>query len=425
MTSLIAGPARALAAGRAGHGQSADPRHRRPLVLLTTLGGVTAAASTLVVCLAIGVVGWFLTDAGTRGEPRDGLEAGALAWLMGHGSGVAVDGVRVTVVPLLLTLVAAWTTWRIGHRVGESVSGHGPDADAIADGERDWTVPVAVALFTAGYALVTVVTAALAGTPATAPATGSAVLWSVLIAGLVGGPALAVGAGRAPIWASFLPTSLRATVRTARSVVSAHLMVAAVALAVALALDFGTAVNVMSQLGLGTGEGVLFLLVTALLLPNATLFSGAYLLGPGFTVGVGTVVSPTAVAVGALPMFPLLAALPDNGPTSAWTAWLLGVPPLVAAVAAARAQRHHPTIRWEEGALRGCAGGVVAGILVGLLAAVAGGAVGPGRMRTVEPFAFDVLVHAITAFGIGGLFGGLAMTWWQRRAAHRVVDSGS
>jgi hypothetical protein len=26
-------------------------------------------------------------------------------------------------------------------------------------------------------------------------------------------------------------------------------------------------------------------------------------------------------------------------------------------------------------------------------------------------------VHAITAFGVGGLVGGLVMTWWQRRHA--------
>ena len=39
----------------------------------------------------------------------------------------------------------AWAIWRLGHRVGDSVSGHGPDADRIADGERDWTVPIAAA----------------------------------------------------------------------------------------------------------------------------------------------------------------------------------------------------------------------------------------------------------------------------------------
>ena len=125
------------------------------------------------------------------------------------------------------------------------------------------------------------------------------------------------------------------------------------------------------------------------------------------------------VALGPLPMFPLLAALPDNGSAAGWTAGLMALPPLVAAVGAARAQRRHPTVRWEEGALRGCTGGVLAGVVLGLLATLAGGAVGPGRMRDGRPFAFDVLVHAITAFGIGGLFGGLAMTWWHRRSVRR------
>ena len=58
--------------------------------------------------------------------------------------------------------------------------------------------------------------------------------------------------------------------------------------------------------------------------------------------------------------------------------------------------------------------------VVGILASVAGGAVGPGRMQLVAPVASDVMVHAITTFGIGGLFGGLVMTWWQRRTARRA-----
>ena len=416
MTSIIAGPDRALAA------RSADPRHRRPLVLLATLGGAAAAASTLVVCLAVGVVGWFLTDAGTRGEPRDGLAVGAVAWLAGHGSGLAVDGVRVTAVPLLLTVLAAWASWRIGNRVGDSVSGHGPDVDAIADGERDWTVPLTVALFATGYVVVTVVTASLVG-PDAGPSTARAVLWSLLLSAGVGGAAVAVGSGRAAIWSQFVPVSVRATLLTCRSVLLAHLLVSVTALAAALVVDLGTAVNVLSQLHLSSGEAALFLVVTALLVPNAVLFSGSYLLGPGFTVGTGTVVSPTVVTVGALPMFPLLAALPDDGPVPSWTVWLIAVPPLAAALGAARAQRRHPTVRWEEGALRGCSGGVLAGVLVGVLSGVAGGAVGPGRMRDVAPLASDVLVHAITAFGIGGLLGGLAMTAWHRRAVRRAAPA--
>jgi hypothetical protein len=421
MTSLLARPDRAVGDGGSDHGF--DPRHRRPLVVLSVLGGVAAAGSTLMVCLALGVTGWFLTDAGAHGEPRDGLRVGALGWLMGHGSGVAVDGVRVTAVPLLVTLVAAWTTWRVAHRVGDSISGHGPDADAISDGERDWTVPVAVALFTGGYVLVTALTGSLAGSAQTAADSGHAVLWSVILGVCVGGPALAVGSGRAAIWAAMLPVAVRAAATTCRAIVVAYLAASLLALGVALAVDFGTAANVLSQLHLDRGESALFLLATALVVPNAVLFSGSYLLGPGFTVGAHTMVSPTTVVLGPLPMFPLLAALPANGPASGWATALMAVPPVVAALAAARAQRRHPTVRWEEGALRGCTGGVLAGVVVGLLASVAGGAVGPGRMQDVGPFTFDVLVHAITAFGIGGLFGGLAMTWWHRRALRCRTDA--
>jgi hypothetical protein len=415
--TLLARPDRAV--GDGGHAPALDPRHRRPLVPLSVLGGVVAAGSTLVVCLALGVTGWFLTDAGAHGEPRDGLAVGAVAWLMGHGSGVVVDGAQVTVVPLLVTVIAAWATWRVAHRVGDSISGHGPDADAISDGERDWTVPLAVALFTGGYVLVTVLTASMAGSPETSPDTFRAVLWSMVLGVAVGGPALAVGSGRAAIWAAMLPASARAAATTCRTIVLYYLAASALALVAALAVDFGTAVNVLSQLHLDGGESAMFLLATALVLPNAVLFSGSYLLGPGFTVGAHTMVSPTTVVLGPLPMFPLLAALPGNGPVAGWTMGLMAVPPVVAGVAAARAQRRHPTVRWEEGALRGCTGGVLAGAAMGLLATLAGGAAGPGRMADVGPFSFDVLVHAITAFGIGGLFGGLVMTWWQRRAVRR------
>src|SRR6478752_491839 len=147
MTSLLPAPRRTRPTGEA----RADAAHRRPLVLLATLAGVVAAGSTLLVCLAAGVVGWFLTDAGAHGAPRDGLRVGALGWLMAHGSGIRVEGVAVTLVPLGITALVAWTIWRLGHRVGDSISGHGPDAHRIADGERDWTVLTATAAFTGGY----------------------------------------------------------------------------------------------------------------------------------------------------------------------------------------------------------------------------------------------------------------------------------
>ena len=43
-----------------------------------------------------------------------------------------------------------------------------------------------------------------------------------------------------------------------------------------------------------------------------------------------------------------------------------------------------------------------------------------GRMRAIGPDAMELLGHAVAALGLGGLVGGLAMTWWQRRAARRA-----
>ncbi len=415
MTSLL--PARPSDRTRS---PGPTPR-RRPVALLGAVAGIAAAAATLMACLAVGVTGWFLSDAGVHGAPRDGMRAGALGWLAAHGSGLQVRGVPVDVVPLGLTAICAWVVWRVALRLGETVWAHGPDAHSITDGERDWTVPVAVATFFTGYAAVAVVTSSLAGgdvAPSVTPVLG----WALLLTCFLAAPAVAIGSGRAAIWASFLPPVLRYGVRTALGVLGTFLLVSAAVLAIAFAVDLAAALNMASRLHTGAGEATLLTLVNTAFVPNATLFSGSYLLGPGFEVGANTLVSPGAVVLGPLPLLPLLAALPAAGAVPVWAGAVVAVPPLVAAFATARVQRRFPTLRWDEGAMRGCGGGIIAGLLFALLASLSGGAAGPGRMRFIGPFGFDVLVHAVTAFGLGGLVGGLLMTWWQRRTSIPVDE---
>ena len=412
MASLLQTPSRVR---RTADELRADLRHRRPLLAVAVLGGAGAALAPLVVCLAAGVVGWFLSDAGAHGTPTDAMRIGALGWLVAHGSGLVISGAHVTAVPLGLTALCGWAIWRIGLRVGDSVSGHGPDLDAIADGERDLTVPVTVGIFALTYAIVAAIVSTLAGTAASSPSTAGVVSWSIGLSVLVGGTAIAVGSGRAASWLALMPVPVRATLATLRSLLLIWLVVSSVVFLVAFLLDFSTAVNVMSQLHLGVGSATLYALLSLLAVPNAVVFSSAYLLGPGFTVGVGTVVSPTAVSMGPLPMFPLFAALPDNGPHPGWTPALIALAPIVAVLAVVRTQRRLPSLRWDHGALRGGCAGVIGGLVVGIVSGLAGGAVGPGRMSDLGPYAGQVLFHAIAWFGVAGLLAGTAMTWWQRR----------
>ncbi|WP_299050837.1 DUF6350 family protein [uncultured Nocardioides sp.] len=427
MTSLLPTPGRTRDEGAAATGATPGATTPsgsgswtasvpRPLTLVALLAGALAAATTLTVCLALGVLGWFLVDSGAHGTPGDGLRTAATAWLVAHGSAVTVQGSLVTLVPLGLTALAAWTTWRAAVRSGELLAGHGPDADRLGDGERDWTVPLASVLFSAGYVAVAVVTVVLAATPEAGPSTGRAVLGALALSLVVGAPGLAVGSGRAALWASQLPPAVPAAVAACGRLLVAVAVASVLTVLAAVVLAFDDVVNVFSRLHTGTGEAVALLVVCLAVLPNAAAYASSWLLGPGFAVGTQTLVSPGLVVVGPLPLFPLAGAVPAGGDPTPWSAAALGVLPLVAVWAVARTLRRHPTARWDEGAMRGCAAGLLAGLALGVLAWLAGGAVGPGRMTEIGPAPFAVLLHAVPSLGLGGLLGGVLATWRHRRA---------
>lgn len=394
---------------------SGAPRSTRTMLLISATGGAVAAAGPLFVCLVVAVIGWFSVDAGAHGTPTDAMGVGAAGWLLAHGSGVTIEGTRIGLVPLGLTMICAWVAWRSARRVGEAVSGHGPDADMLADGARDWTVPGAAGSFAGGYFAVAAVAGLLVAD--VAPSLVRVAGWCLLLGTAVAAPAIAIGSGRAAVWAANLPRSLTAAGAVALSILRTMLLAALVALVITIALHLSGTVNVLSQLHTDVGDAIMLIGLTVLVLPNVTVWTGSFLLGPGFAIGTGTVVSPAVVSLGPLPMFPLFAALPDDGPGPGWAVGLVAVPTLLAAVAAARAARRHPTTRWDQGALRACGGGVLAGIGYAVLAVLSSGAIGPGRMADTGPYVFDTLVAGITWFGLGALIGGLAMTWWHRRQA--------
>ncbi|MGL5827216.1 MAG: cell division protein PerM [Nocardioides sp.] len=389
---------------------------------MAAVGGLIAAGSTLLVFCAVGVIGWFVTDAGVHGAPRDGLRIGALCWLIGHGSGVHVRGVAITVVPWGLTAVCGWVTWRMGYRVGDSVSGHGPDAQGVLRGERDRTVPIAAGSFVATYLAVTALVGTLVADSTTSPAMPRALVGAAVLALIAGAPGIAVGSGRAAIWAARCPELIRIVLGGCRRIIIAYLLVSSLVLIAAVAVDLSTAATIVSRLRADNGDTTLFVLATTLIVPNAVAFSGSYLLGPGFAIGTATVVSPSLVVVGPLPLLPLMAALPDTD-QGGWVArGMILIPVLVATWAVLKSRRRYPTQSWFDGIVRGGASGVLAGLVFAAIAGLSGGAIGPGRMREVSPLVFDVLTHGIAYFGLGGLVGGALLTWWCRHAPQAFAD---
>jgi Family of unknown function (DUF6350) len=393
-----------LTANRPASRGSTGDGPRRPLAVGAALAGAAAAASVLVAAMAVALAGWFASDAASHGDTRDALRVGADAWLLAHGSRLDLVSAGITLAPLGLTLLCAYVAFRLGRWAACTSA-----VDDVG------TVLLGVVVLAGIYGVVTVLTAVLASTPEAEPHLGRAFCGGFLVALVGGGLGIAAGSGQGEAVWGRLPDAAQAVIRGALACVLLVEAAAAALLAVALLLDLGTAANVLSRLHTDGPGGLLYTVVVAAVTPNAVLLSGSYLLGAGFAVGAGTVVSPTLVTLGPVPAFPLLAALPDGGPTPWWAAALMALPVLLAVLGAFLMVRRHPSPAYEAGAGRGLAAGVLGALLLSLLTRFGGGAVGPGRMADVGALWPGTLVSALLALGGGGLLGGLVATWWVRR----------
>jgi hypothetical protein len=378
----------------------------RSLTLTSAVAGLAAPAIVLAGCMVVALVGWYASDAGAHGTTRDALRVGTDAWLMAHGAHLHLTtgsvAVTLTALPLGVTAISLY----VAHRLGAWAASTSAVEDARALG--------AGTLVLSGlYGGVALVSAVLAGTATAAPSLPWSFLGGVVVGLAGGGTGLLRGSG--PAWRRRVPESLRACVLGAVSATLLLVAAGSVLATVALLVHFDTAANVLSRLHADAAGGLLYTVVVAAVAPNAALLSSSYLLGPGFAVGTGTLVSPAAVTLGPVPAFPLLAALPSPGTPPTWLDALVVAPVVAAVIATALVLRRHPALTYDVGLLRGAGSGVLGGLLVTGLVALAGGAVGPGRMSVIGAPLLDTLVAATVAMGVGGLFTGVAVTWWARR----------
>lgn len=416
MSSLLTRPT-------TGSSRPEEPDAGRSLAVGAALAGAVAALVGLVVCMSVALTGWFLADAGAHGDTTDALRVGADAWLAGHGSHLVISGAPLGVTPLAITMILVLTAFRAGRWAAQKWTQRPPQKGtqkstqkgAQASAADDGALATAVATFACAYVVVAVTTCVLASRSGATPVLGRAVLGALLVAGLAGGSGLAAGSGRLADWLDRAPAWVADVAVGAVAGVLWLVAAGAALVGISLLFSFNEAANVLSGLQLSVGDALSYAVVMALFAPNAALFGVAYLVGPGFAVGTGTTVSPTAVSLGLVPAYPVLAALPDEGPTPGWLVVLLAVPALAAALGVAGVLRRQPPLAHDIAALRGAAAGFLAGVLVTVLVAAAGGPLGTGRMADVGAPTAEVLVFATGLMGVGGLLGGFVQNWWRRR----------
>ncbi len=354
---------------------------RAPVPVAAGFAALWAAVASFLPVLVLAL----LAQAGTGSSAGAVLRFAASGWLLGHGVPVTIGPDTISLVPLLVTALAVWRLIRAGVHTSRAVSGY--QARSVRG------AVVAAVCVGLAYAAVGAIVAIWVDT-SVRRASATLGLLAALAAGV--GALGYSRAGRALV--RRLPIVVRDGLRTGVSAGALVIGVGAAAVGASLALHGSDATQMLSSYRTGlAGQAGITLLCLAYA-PNLAVWGAAYLLGPGFAVGLGTVVSPGLVAVGPIPTIPVLASLPLTAVSGPGTT-MLGVPLLAAMVAGALFARARVAAGWPRLLAGAALSGPVAAVLLGLAGVVAGGALGSGRLTTIGPSGWSV-----------GLWGGLVVT---------------
>ncbi|WP_308166088.1 DUF6350 family protein [Actinomadura sp. NEAU-AAG7] len=420
-------PGRGPDAGRGERPPSRPGAAGRPLAVAGLVAALWCIGIGLAVLTTITLIGWIAAPKTALGHGMSGVFRTAVNfWLVSHHAGFSGPHGRVGLLPLgLLVLPGA-----LLHRGGAwMIRGLGvPERPRVA------VVRVALAL-AAPYAALAGLLALAASSSAVRPSAWQALVACFLVATIAGG----LGAARAVVAAqvaaqdkgerlrSGLGALLRLLPDRPRSLVigvagSLGVLCASGALLVggSLATHMSDADGLYGVLAPGIVGGVLLLVVELAYLPNAVIWGMAYAIGPGFSVGAGTSVSPTGVFLDSVPAFPPLAALPEPGPAPAVSLLALAAPFLAGGVGGVLTVRSLPSSTSEGAPLWGFVSGTLTGAVLALLAALSGGPLGGGRLATVGPSFWQVGLMAALEVGISAAIAAWMANWLVLRRPARA-----
>ena len=362
--------------------------------------GVLSAVCGWVLVTGLVVVAWLAAEPGTLTQA---LGVGTQLWLLANGGGATLGAASVTLIPWTVTLLVAWVISR--------AAGY---AARLGSAESPTVIPMVCIVTTLGYLVPLLAVGLLAGGPMAALRAGTVML-VVVAASAAWGCCRARDSWPTDTW----PSWSRAIPRAVAAALLLMIAGGAAVLATGLAANRERLTTMIDSLDAGVAGNVVLLVGQLAYAPNAVVWAASYAIGPGFTLGNGSLVSPAATELGLLPSIPLLTAVPDVGPGGVSHLWWLALGVAAGAVAATLVVLARPTARFDETTLVGGLSGVLTGVAFAGVAWLSSGDLGSDLLSGLGPQLLPVLVMATSTMGLSGAICGLVLGLWRRPRRNR------
>lgn len=402
----------------------APARRRSPAAAACVVGGAVAAVLGLGFLAVLVIVLWISSPYPDSG-PGGALHLAAGLWLLAHGTDLVryetLSGVPAPVglTPLLLVALPALLIRRAA-RLGSAAQ-----EDRGAEPLPAGVVFAAVLCGYLGVGALAVVYAAAGPMPAD-PLSAARHLPAVAALAAAGGVWEARGRPLGQLPGRLTRPRYALALRAGACGVLVLLGGGALLVGASLAWHGAEVQGSFAALtGDWSGRFAVLLLALALI-PNAVVWGAAYALGPGFALGTGAAAAPLGFGGSpALPGFPLLAALPPQGPGTPLT-WAVGAVPVVAGLAVGWfAVRRARDVSYGETALTAALGALVCALATAALTAASAGPLGSRDLAAFGPVWWQA--------------GGAALGWtlvlavplavtvhaWRNRPASGLADAAS
>lgn len=378
--------------------------------------GFLAALGTWAVVVLPTLVGWLAAPEGTLGW-YSAVQVGSAIWFLGHGQSLGGEGIAVSLTPLGLFLVFVYVTVRWARRLLQT--------ERAAVARPEWSRVVASGIvpgFLGGHllaaALFALTTLGSTVAPGLAAVPGTLLVPLVALGVLILRPADPQSPGLVRAWfrrgGPWLPVAWHVGWRGARLLFLIGLGVAMLRLLVSA----GDALRIHGQYDLNIGASAVLVLAEAMVLANAATWALAFVAGPGFSVAVGSIISPAAAHPGLMPLVPILGALPEAADYPAAMFLVLLVPVGCGVVIARWVDQELEFFGNARARLVATAtSAAVAVVAIALLTWLGNGALGVERLAAVGPavlpFAGALLLEVL--LGAAAWVGWLL---WRDRPTH-------